>query len=56
MPSDAAYRLYLDFQHNGKVRTAEFTVVAGSVPTGVTSPPPAQPGPTGHADQPHGHG
>ncbi|WP_052850909.1 hypothetical protein [Streptomyces avicenniae] len=28
-PSDGAYRLYLDFQHGGTVRTAAFTVVAG---------------------------
>jgi hypothetical protein len=27
-PSDGAYRLYLDFQHDGTVHTAEFTVVA----------------------------
>ncbi|WP_326597719.1 hypothetical protein [Streptomyces sp. NBC_01803] len=27
-PSVGAYRLYLDFQHNGTVRTAEFTVEA----------------------------
>ncbi|WP_242910833.1 hypothetical protein [Actinomadura terrae] len=29
-PSAGAYRLYLDFQHEGKVRTAEFTVQAGT--------------------------
>jgi len=29
VPSDGAYRLYLDFQHGGKVRTAEFTLTAG---------------------------
>ncbi|MBT2489927.1 hypothetical protein J7E96_15670 [Streptomyces sp. ISL-96] len=28
-PSPGAYRLFLDFQHNGKVRTAAFTVEAG---------------------------
>jgi hypothetical protein len=28
-PSAGTYRLYLDFQHGGVVRTAEFTVVAG---------------------------
>lgn len=28
-PSAGAYRIYLDFQHEGVVRTAEFTVVAG---------------------------
>ncbi|MBT2207156.1 hypothetical protein [Actinomadura sp. NEAU-AAG7] len=29
-PSAGAYRLYLDFQHEGKVRTAEFTVQAAT--------------------------
>jgi hypothetical protein len=29
VPSAGAYRLYLDFQHGGKVRTAEFTATAG---------------------------
>ncbi|MGH3469693.1 MAG: hypothetical protein ACRDQF_18385, partial [Thermocrispum sp.] len=28
VPSEGTYRLYLDFQHGGKVRTAEFTVAA----------------------------
>ena len=28
-PSDGAYRLFLDFKHEGKVRTAAFTVRAG---------------------------
>jgi hypothetical protein len=34
VPSDGAYRLYLDFQHEGTVRTAEFTVEAGTSPAG----------------------
>ncbi|WP_030170462.1 hypothetical protein [Spirillospora albida] len=36
VPSAGAYRLYLDFQHEGKVRTAEFTATAGhgKVPAG----------------------
>lgn len=29
VPSTGSYRLYLDFQHGGAVRTAEFTAVAG---------------------------
>ena len=29
VPSAGAYRLFLDFQHEGEVRTAEFTMVAG---------------------------
>jgi hypothetical protein len=30
VPSAGTYRLYLDFRHGGKVRTAEFTAVAGA--------------------------
>ncbi|GAA4238904.1 hypothetical protein GCM10022254_56800 [Actinomadura meridiana] len=45
-PSPGAYRLYLDFKHDGKVRTAEFTVHAGSVQAAPTG---------GHDDQPHTH-
>jgi hypothetical protein len=59
VPSAGAYRLYLDFQHGGVVRTAEFTAVAGKTP----APAPEQPAPSspppasgGHADTPHGHG
>ncbi|MFC4054749.1 hypothetical protein ACFOY4_34110 [Actinomadura syzygii] len=47
-PSTGAYRLYLDFKHGGKVRTAEFTVYAGD------AQPPAQNG-GGHDDTPHTH-
>ncbi|MBO4210695.1 hypothetical protein, partial [Micromonospora echinofusca] len=36
VPSAGTYRLYLDFQHAGQVRTAEFTAVAGP-PTGASS-------------------
>ncbi|MBO2449365.1 hypothetical protein J4573_19850 [Actinomadura barringtoniae] len=39
VPSSGAYRLYLDFQHAGKVRTAEFTALAGNA----TGTPPQQP-------------
>jgi hypothetical protein len=45
-PSPGAYRLYLDFKHGGKVRTAEFTVRAGNV-QGVPA--------GGHDDRPHTH-
>jgi len=31
VPSAGAYRLYLDFQHAGKVRTAEFTVLTNGL-------------------------
>ncbi|GAA2617161.1 hypothetical protein SMC26_40090 [Actinomadura fulvescens] len=50
VPSSGAYRLYLDFQHAGKVRTAEFTAVAGTAP--------AQPAPAkgDHDDDGHTHG
>jgi hypothetical protein len=41
VPSAGVYRLYLDFQHGGKVRTAEFTATTA----GVTQPP----APTGSA-------
>ncbi|SEG76355.1 hypothetical protein SAMN04489712_111153 [Thermomonospora echinospora] len=48
VPSSGAYRLYLDFQHGGKVRTAEFTAVAGHGEI------PAAPAPA-PADDGHGH-
>lgn len=52
VPSTGVYRLFLDFRHDGVVRTAEFTAVAGEAQTA----PPTAPSPTGDADQPHGHG
>jgi hypothetical protein len=53
VPSSGAYRLYLDFQHEGKVRTAEFTAVAGQGGAPTTPPEPAGPQePAGHG---HGH-
>ncbi|MDR7253179.1 hypothetical protein J2X46_002164 [Nocardioides sp. BE266] len=33
-PEPATYRLFLDFQHRGEVRTAAFTVESGGTPTG----------------------
>ncbi|BEL04403.1 hypothetical protein Q0Z83_025940 [Actinoplanes sichuanensis] len=58
VPSAGAYRLYLDFQHDGKVRTAEFTAVAGAA-TGVPSATPpaasAAPSPSGHGADGHTH-
>ncbi|MCP9968824.1 hypothetical protein LUX57_29650 [Actinomadura madurae] len=48
-PSSGAYRLYLDFKHGGKVRTAEFTVHAGDARV------PAQEAEPGHDDRPHTH-
>jgi hypothetical protein len=50
VPSAGNYRLFLDFQHAGKVRTAEFTV-----PTGAGSAP-AQPQPPAADDGHGGHG
>ncbi|MEU4619358.1 hypothetical protein AB0G04_05155 [Actinoplanes sp. NPDC023801] len=47
VPSAGVYRLYLDFQHGGKVRTAEFTAVTAGV-----TPPPA---PTDHDADGHTH-
>jgi hypothetical protein len=53
VPSAGAYRLYLDFQHEETVRTAEFTMTAGG-PAEV-APAPAEPAePSGH-DESHGH-
>ncbi|MFI0448293.1 hypothetical protein [Actinomadura sp. 6N118] len=63
VPSSGAYRLYLDFQHEGKVRTAEFTAVAGAAPAAQAPATPAQtpsqaPGDQGggHDDDGHTHG
>ncbi len=49
VPSAGTYRLFLDFQHDGVVRTAEFTV-----PTGPALPDAAADAPA-HADDGHGH-
>ncbi|WP_227997902.1 hypothetical protein [Nocardia australiensis] len=48
-PSAGDYRLFLDFQHDGVVRTAEFTLSVAPVPEGhgATTPEPAHSG--------HGH-
>ncbi|MEW2142194.1 hypothetical protein AB0869_05160 [Micromonospora vinacea] len=57
VPSAGSYRIYLDFQHGGRVHTAEFTVVAGAAPAG-DDPTPNGPAPTGGADHGtpgHGH-
>ncbi|MER7408233.1 hypothetical protein ABT373_38730 [Streptomyces sp. NPDC000070] len=50
-PSAGAYRLFLDFQHEGKVRTAAFTVRAGGAVDKAGKPSQARPaeGETGHA-------
>lgn len=51
-PSAGTYRLFLDFQHENTVRTAEFTVVADR-PTAPTAATPTATTPTGPAG--HGH-
>ncbi|GAA3963338.1 hypothetical protein GCM10023085_52460 [Actinomadura viridis] len=58
VPSSGAYRLYLDFQHGGKVRTAEFTARAGTAGNpgktgGTPTPAPSESGGDGH-DHEHG--
>ncbi|MBO3737706.1 hypothetical protein [Actinoplanes flavus] len=57
VPSTGAYRLYLDFQHDGKVRTAEFTAVAGTATPPSPAPPAASaaPSPSGHGADGHTH-
>lgn len=49
-PGAASYRLFLDFKHNGTVRTAAFTVPSGTAPetTRPTTPP------DGHENGPSG--
>ncbi len=48
-PSTGTYRLFLDFKHEGKVRTAEFTVRAG----GAAAAPEEE---SAHDEAPsHGH-
>ncbi|MGV9919353.1 hypothetical protein ACWDUK_19455 [Streptomyces cellulosae] len=53
-PSGGSYRLFLDFKHDGVVRTAAFTVEAGKA----APQAPASPGGTetpGHSSDGHGH-
>ena len=55
VPTAGGYRLFLDFQHDGVVRTAEFTVPTSSEPTGPASADdPSSPAPAHDADG-HGH-
>ena len=62
VPSSGTYRLFLDFQHQGKVRTAEFTVpTAGTAATtppqpqpAASQPPTSQPEPSGDGHGGHG--
>lgn len=65
VPSAGDYRLFLDFRHNDQVRTAEFTLTAGTAksrqtPAATTTPAPSQPSTpspsASEADDGHGHG
>lgn len=48
VPSTGDYRLFLDFKHDGKVRTADFTVRAGSGRPRPTAEPHDHPSHGGH--------
>lgn len=52
-PSPGFYRLFLDFQHEGVVRTAEFTVHASATAEPASQPEHDDAGHTGHGH--HGH-
>ncbi|MGW1343197.1 hypothetical protein ACWCOV_19245 [Kribbella sp. NPDC002412] len=63
-PTAGTYSLFLDFQHAGKVHTAEFTVKVGTDGTAIVPPKqvpttkaPASKSPAtpGHETTPHGH-
>jgi hypothetical protein len=53
VPSTGTYRLYLDFRHEGEVRTAAFTLRAAPG-TGATGAVDSAPAGAGHGDR-HGH-
>ncbi|MEU6726541.1 hypothetical protein ABZ917_22810 [Nonomuraea wenchangensis] len=53
VPSTGDYRLFLDFQHEGEVRTADFTLGAGERPQVPASTP--TPEPSKHGDDGHSH-
>lgn len=59
VPSAGTYRLFLDFQQGGVVRTAEFTLATGTTETPAAPSAPAAGATTGHPDDPaaraHGH-
>lgn len=56
VPSAGAYRLFLDFQHAGTVRTAEFTALAGNVPrVDPSEKVEPTPSPSGEHDTDHTH-
>jgi hypothetical protein len=51
VPSGGGYRLFLDFQHEGKVRTADFTAQAGAGQPQPTAEPTASP--SSHGNHTH---
>ena len=53
-PTAGTYSLFLDFQHAGKVRTAEFTVNVGTTGTQIV-PPSTLPTAAPDESTPHGH-
>jgi hypothetical protein len=55
VPSGGGYRLFLDFQHEGKVRTADFTAQAGAGQPQPTAEPTVEPSasPSSHGDHTH---
>ncbi|UVS80371.1 hypothetical protein [Actinokineospora sp. UTMC 2448] len=55
VPTEGAYRLFLDFQHDGEVRTAEFTVTVSDHAPRPTATPPSDDGGAGHGEPGHGH-
>ncbi|MFI7110157.1 hypothetical protein ACIBK9_27870 [Nonomuraea sp. NPDC050227] len=52
VPSGGDYRLFLDFQHEGEVRTADFTLAAGPRPA-TPATPDASATPAGHGNHSH---
>ncbi|KQX59392.1 MULTISPECIES: hypothetical protein [unclassified Streptomyces] len=55
-PSAGTYRLFLDFQHQGKVRTAAFTVTAGANGKAPAQAPAPAASATEHGAGGHAHG
>lgn len=53
VPSEGRYRLYLDFQHQGVVRTAAFTVAAAEGPVESPSASPSPSETAGHGGHAH---
>ncbi|MBB5804259.1 hypothetical protein F4560_004027 [Saccharothrix ecbatanensis] len=56
VPSAGGYRLFLDFQHNGVVRTAEFTVDTAGTPPTAQTPVEEAPVETVPVEEKEGHG